>query len=62
MKDFFLRLLANWKTTLAGLLTLVGLVLQCTIAGGNLFDCITNSWPVVFGGVGLLFAKDSDKE
>lgn len=61
MKDFFAKLFTNWKTTLAGILTLAGLVFTCINNGGQLLDCVIDSWPIVFAGGGLLFARDAGK-
>jgi len=51
----------NWKTTVAGILTLAGLSLQCIWEGGNIIDCILEAWPVAFAGIGLFFAGDAKK-
>lgn len=59
LKNLFTR--ENWKTSLAGILTLVGLTFKCVIGGGALFGCISEAWPVAFAGIGLIFASDSRK-
>lgn len=61
MIDFLKRLFSaeNWKTSVAGVLTLLGLTLKCYLNGGELFGCIADAWPVAFAGLGLLFASDA---
>lgn len=61
MKDFFAGLLANWKTTLAGLLAALTIFFNCWSTGGGLFDCLKEALPVIFVGGGLLFARDAGK-
>jgi hypothetical protein len=53
----------NWKTTVAGILAIVAALAgagKCAIDGGQIMNCLTESWPAIMIGIGLIFAKDNN--
>ena len=57
------QMLANWKTTMAGILAILGGIVRLYFAwsaGAFTEEVFMTTASAILGGVGLLFARDSN--